>query len=161
MSLNTSGERHAEARERRSSVIGRTFDPDLPLTDGTRMQISDHHGKVVLMPLWAKTLPASLQVIPILMQMKAASPDRISIVGINVDPRETDVRGFEVEAGMNFKSYRSESSADQSMENPVAVQFGAVSMPFVVILDQNAKVVAVDFTGTKLNSTVQELLKTE
>ena len=111
------------AKETRAQVVGRTFDPDLYLTDGTRMPISDYRGKVILMPLWAMNLPGSVQVIPFLMQLQAENPDQIAIVGINLDPRDAPVQDFESKSGLTFRSYRSESSAEQSMANPVAQQF--------------------------------------
>ncbi|NND96671.1 MAG: TlpA family protein disulfide reductase [Pirellulaceae bacterium] len=146
------------AREARQNVIGRTFDPDLPSIIGSPMPIAQFQGKIILMPFWATGFPESLQVIPLLQQIQADHPDDVIIVGMNLDPAGTRVEEFEPEKQLGFRSYRSVSSPTEKVANPVVARFGMVSMPFVAILDQDAKVVAIDFTGRKLRSTVEQLL---
>ncbi|QDT09577.1 TlpA family protein disulfide reductase [Stieleria marina] len=148
-----------EARAARQRVIGNVYAPDLPSTSGNSMPLSNHDGKVILMPFWATGFPESLQVIPMLKRIQNEHPDDVVIVGMNLDPADTRVDEFEPDKKLGFPSYRSESSADQGMGNPVAAQFGMVSMPFVAILDQQQRIVALDFTGSKLEPTVTELLE--
>lgn len=122
------------------------------------MPISNYQGKIILMPFWASGFAESLQVVPMLKAIQKQYPDDVVIVGMNLDPAETRVDEFKPEKQLGFPSYRSESSAEQSVGNPVATQFGMVSMPFVAILDQDQRIVALDFTGSKLKPTVEKLL---
>ncbi|TWU02416.1 peroxiredoxin family protein [Stieleria varia] len=148
-----------DAQKRREDVLGTLYQPSLPAVDGAPLSLADYRGKVVLMPLWAVTLEESLQVIPQLKLMRDADPDNIAIVGINLDPQEAPVEEFAQKSELGFRNFRSISSAQQRVANPVAVQFGAVSFPFVVILDQEGRVAALDFSGLQLQSSVQQLLK--
>ena len=146
------------AFEYRQKVIGRPFDPDLPRVDGTPMPIEKFQGKVILMPFWAMQFPESLQLVELLRSVAKANPDEVVIVGMNLDPRGADVEGFVEQMKLGFDSYRSETDSTASVQNPVADRFGMVSMPFVAILDQDGRVVALDFTGKKIEPTVDRLL---
>ena len=147
------------AKQARARVIGRVFDPDLPAINGSPLLMKSFRGKIVLMPFWASGFPESLQVVPMLRRLQEANPDDIAIVGMNLDPDGPQLEAFMQNTNLGFRSYHAVSSATQRVANPVAAQFGMVSMPFVVIIDQNGKIVALDFTGRKLEATVASLLK--
>lgn len=147
------------ARDAREKVIGRKFDPDLPAIDGAPLSMRDYRGKVVLMPFWASGFPESLQVVPILQDLVEANPNQVSIVGMNLDVAGTDLDEVAKDDAIGFPSYRADSSATDEVANPVAVQFGLVSMPFVAILDGEGRVRKLDFTGRQLASTVKELIE--
>ncbi len=148
-----------EARAARERVIGNTYAPNLPTTSGAKMPLSDFEGKVILMPFWATGFKESLQIIPMLKEITEQHPNQVVIVGMNLDPADVPVDEFEPEKQLGFRSYRSVSSVEAEGGNPVASQFGMVSMPFVVILDQQQQIVALDFTGRKLQPTVAQLLE--
>ncbi|KAA5540285.1 TlpA family protein disulfide reductase [Roseiconus nitratireducens] len=148
-----------DARQARQKVIGRIFDPEgLPSVEGTDIKMKDYRGKVVLMPFWAVSFPTSLQIIPMLKQIRDQHPEKVAIVGMNLDAEGAPLKEFLAEAEMDFPSYRSVSSATENVANPVALQFGLVSMPFVAVLDQESRVVALDFTGETVQKTVRALL---
>lgn len=148
-----------EARESRRSVIGLTFDPDLSQPDGSPLSMADYRGQVVLMPFWASGFPQSLQILPLLRQIRDAAPEDVAIVGMNLDLAGTPLQDFARQNGIDFPSYQSVSSPTAQVVNPVATRFGMVSMPFVVVIDQEGRVVALDFKGQKLKSLVDRLLE--
>ncbi len=147
------------ARAARERMIGSVYAPKLPSINGAPMPLSNYQGKVVLMPFWATGFPESLQVIPALQEIQKQHPNDVAIVGMNLDPADVRVEEFEPDKQLGFPSYRSVSSDDKEEGNPVATQFGMVSMPFVAILDQDQRIVTIDFTGSKLKSTVEKLLR--
>ncbi|MEO1524442.1 MAG: hypothetical protein AAFX06_03360 [Planctomycetota bacterium] len=147
------------AREARRSVVGRLFAPDLPSVDGRELKIESYRGKVILMPFWAIRVPESLQIVGQLKAIRDANPDQVAIVGMNLDSADAPLPEFLAQADLDFQSYQSVSSVEESGANPVAEQFGLVSLPFVVILNQEARVVALDFTGTKVQKLVDELIQ--
>ncbi len=146
------------ARQARQQVIGRPFDPDLPAVDGEPLRISDYRGKVVLMPFWASGFPDSLQSVPQLKAIRDTDPDDVAIVGMNLDPAGAATEEFAQANDLGFDSFYAESSPTAKITNPVAAQFGMVSMPFVAILDQQGRVAAIKLTGRNLAETVQELI---
>lgn len=147
------------ARQARRDVIGRLFDPELPTVDGSDLSMQSYRGKIVLMPFWAISVPESLQIVGQLRAIREKHPDEVAIVGMNLDTADAPLPEFLAATDLEFKSYRSVSSAEESGANPVAERFGLVSLPFVVVMDKEARVVALDFTGTKIQSVVDELLK--
>ena len=147
-----------EAHKARESVLGRTFDPDLPAVGGDELKMDRFAGKVVLMPFWDSRFPQSLQLLPKLKEIRAAHPDSVAIVGMNLDLEGAPVEAFMEQNNLDFPSYRSESSPTAMIANEVAARFGLVSMPFVAILDRKGRVVALNFSGARLEQTVEELL---
>ena len=148
-----------DAKRARQQVIGRVFDPDLPQIDGTSLSLADYRGKVVLMPFWAIRFPESLQLVSRLKTIHDAHPNKVAIVGMNLDAEGEQVEQFLQANDLGFRSFRAESSATAKIANPVAAQFGMVSLPFVVILDQTGRVSAINFTGRDLEKTVEELVE--
>ena len=147
-----------KARTARREVIGQQFDPELDATDDKPISMSNYAGKIVLMPFWANNFPGSMQVIPVLMKLQKKYPDKIAIVGMNLDPANTKFDPYHSDH-LGFRSFKSTTGVSQTAPNPVASRFGVVSMPFVAILGQDHKIAALDFTGSRLESTIIELLK--
>ena len=147
-----------EARQTRKDVIGKTFDWDLPTTNGKKLPISDFGGKIVLMPFWAEAFPSSLSIVPQLKTICANHPDQVVIVGVNLDPEGADVQPFINKSQLGFISLRSESSPTKEISNQIAHDFGMVSLPFVAILDKKGVVQDLNFTGQNLEKQVTNLL---
>ena len=145
------------ARKSRVDAIGKTFDPDLKSIDGGELSIADYRGKIVLMPLWAMGFQESLQLIPHLQDLQQQSPDDIAIVGVNLDPAGAPVAEFVQQNKLDFSSYRAVSSATAEVPNEVAARFGMVSMPFLVVLDQEGRVASIDYTIAQLQQTLKRL----
>lgn len=148
-----------EARQARQNIIGKKYPWNFPKTDGTPLLISNYSGKVVLMPFWAQGFPPSLSIVPQLKAIRDAHPDRVAIVGVNLDPEGSDVQSFLNQSQLGFVSFRSESSPTAAVVNQAATDFGMVSLPFVAILDAKGQVHALNFTGQNLDDTVTALLK--
>ena len=147
-----------EARERRRNAIGKSFPFNLPGLDGGGLSMQDYRGKIVLMPFWAANFTQSLQVVPMLKAFAEEHPENVSIVGMNLDLSATEAAVFAKKTDLGFPSFRATSSAEQSQRNPVAMLFGMVSMPFVVVFDPQGNVAEIDFSGRKLQSTVDRLI---
>ena len=147
-----------EAHQARQSIIGTSFDFDLPGIDGGKLDLSVFRGKVVLMPFWATGFPQSLQIMPQLLAIRDEYPTQVAIVGMNLDPAGVATAEFMERHRLDFPSFQSVSSPTA---NPIATRFGMVSMPFVAILDQKGTVVGLDFKGQKIEGLVRPLLTEE
>jgi thiol-disulfide isomerase/thioredoxin len=146
------------AREARQQVIGRSFDPDLPGVGESAPKMEDYRGKVVLMPFWATGFPDSLQLIEQLRAICDDSPDEVVIVGMNLDVADAPIKQFMQSRNLQFDSFHAESSPTAKIANPVAAQFGMVSMPFLIIIDRQGRVAAIKLTGRDLETTVDDLI---
>ncbi|TWU42010.1 TlpA family protein disulfide reductase [Novipirellula artificiosorum] len=146
-----------EAKRAREAVIGTSFATDAPSVDGSKLSVDDHRGKLVLMPFWAIGFPESLQLIPSLQAIADESPDQIAIVGVNLDRAEAPVSEFVEQNQLEFPSFRVESSATAEVANPLAAEFGMVSAPFIVVLDEEGTVASIDYTLDQVKKTILEL----
>lgn len=148
------------AHQARQDVVGQLVDLSLlPTVGGTGVDQASFKDKLVLMPFWAISLPASLEIVGLLRQIQAEMPDQLSIVGMNLDPEGAPLQEFLAEAKPDFPSYRSVSSSTAEIANPIAARFGLVSFPFVAILDDESRVLALDFTGQNLKQKILRLLQ--
>lgn len=159
------------ARNAREDAVGREFDFSLPSVDGTPINMSGYRGKVVLMPFWTIDFPQSLQILPLLKEWSDKAKGKIAIVGMNLDTDAKRVQAFVEKSGLDFPSFRApnpqgspQGSVDElafddtDNSNPAAAQFGVVSLPCVVIFDQNGKVAKIDFAGRQLDQTINTLI---
>ncbi len=148
-----------QARDNREKIIGKTFDPDLPSTKGDELSMDDYRGKVVLMPFWSAAFADSLLVVDNLQKIARQYPEKVAIVGMNLDVQSTDVPAFESRNKISFPSFRSVSDPEASVANSVAYRFGVVSLLFVAVIDQEGKVAAIEFSGRDLTPVVENLLR--
>lgn len=148
-----------QARDNREKIIGKTFNPDLPSTDGDELSMEDYRGKVVLMPFWSAAFPDSLLVVDNLQAIARQYPEKVAIVGMNLDVQSTDVPAFESRNKIPFPSFRSVTDPEASVANSVAYRFGVVSLLFVAVIDQDGKVAAIEFSGRDLTPVVENLLR--
>ena len=146
-----------QAFETRQNAIGRLYEPKLGSVDGQPISVLDYRGKVMLMPFWSSGFPESLQVLPLLEKLREEFESDVEIVGINLDPNGPRLEKFLAATKLNFRSFHAVSPPDGG--NPIAAQFGMVSMPFVLILDQESRVAGIDFTGRSLRPTIERLIK--
>ncbi|TWT52809.1 AhpC/TSA family protein [Rubripirellula amarantea] len=147
-----------EARDARNKAIGTPFEFSLPSINSDGLSMERFRGKIVLMPFWTMDFPQSLQIVPMLRKIQDDYPDDVVIVGMNLDSDASEVQAFAEKNKLDFPHFRAESSAEQSSGNPAAAQFGVVSLPCVVVFDQESKARVIDFSGRKIERTVNELL---
>jgi len=147
-----------QARKARKEVIGKNFRWNLPGTDGQEMPISQFAGKIILMPFWTQAFPSSLGIVPQLKKIRDEYPDKVVIVGVNLDPEGIDVQPFINKSQLDFVSFRSESSPSREISNQIAHDFGMVSLPFVAILDETGVIRSLNFTGRNLDTQVMNLI---
>ncbi|MGV3485640.1 MAG: TlpA family protein disulfide reductase [Planctomycetaceae bacterium] len=151
-------QRASAARDARRSMIGQSIELDLPSADGRPLTMSSYLGKVVLMPFWSIQYPQSLSLMQRLDEIRKQSAGQVEIVGVNLDTADAPFDEFMASSPVRFRSFHSETKPEAEITNAAAKKFGVVSMPFVVIVDREGKVAAVDFAGQRLQETVAKLI---
>lgn len=145
-----------EARQTRQNLVGQTFQFDGPSVDGRPLSMTSYTGSVVLMPFWAISLPESLLLMQQLEKIRQEAASQVAIVGMNLDTADAPAAEFLQQSPVAFRSFHSPTG--EAGGNPTARRFGVVSMPFVLVIDQQGQIVAVSLTGQGLEATVRELL---
>ena len=149
------------AKDARHDILGVRFNPSLPSVDGPSLTMDQFEGRVVLVPFWAAAFPQSLQLVGLLDEIRKTHPDDVAIVGVNLDGNDALLQEFLDQNELGFPSFRSKSSAEAEVANPIAAQFGIASMPFLAIVDQQGQVAALNFTGQGIQEKINELLTQE
>ncbi len=143
----------------RGQIIGRSLQVDLPDTTGAPYDYSSLRGRVVLMPFWAAEHPESIAVFRLLESIRDQHPDQVSLLGVNVDFEEASLAQFEREIRLDWPSLRSPDPLQQGIENPLAIQTGVTSFPFVVLIDQQGKVRKIFLTNVGIQEATEKLLQ--
>ena len=144
-----------EAMEARRAMIGKVFAPsgsdlrDQPLT------LLDYRGKVVLMPFWASTSPESLSILDSLREIRDDHPEKVAIVGMNLDLTQPMPAAL-AHRMAEIPSFR--GAAPSEPINPVASQFGLVSLPFVVVIDEKGVVSGIAYLPRQLRRETERLI---
>lgn len=170
-----------QAAEQRRSVIGREFRPQPSSLVGPPINLLDYRGKIVLMPFWSSRSPESVVIIDSLIAIAQSSPQRIAVVGMNLDLTEAQIRDLADSQAADSQAADSQSADSQSADsqsmlaalppigslagsassesvNPIARQFGMVSLPFVAILDDSGIVSGFGYDPTSISQQVSRLL---
>ena len=145
------------AADRRRSRIGNDFAPAPSSILGPPIDLRNYRGRVVLMPFWVFDLPASTAIIDDLLDIADRYDNRVSVIGMNLD-LTTDAAAKIPPADLPpIESLQ--GSAPSRSANPLAVQFGMVSYPFVMILDQTGQIAGFGYDPQTIATQVQRLLK--
>lgn len=155
-----------QARKNRQQVIGQQLDPDLPSVRGGPLSMDQYRGQVVLMPFWSSEFPESLGLVPAMQAIRDQSTDSpsaggdpaVAIVGMNLDVAGADPAEFMKQAGLDFPSFRSVSDPSAKIVNEVAFRFGAVTLQYVVVIDQEGRVSSIHFSDRDLEQAVAKLI---
>ncbi|MBM4436016.1 MAG: redoxin domain-containing protein [Actinobacteria bacterium] len=118
-------------------ALGRAVDlkprpaPDFELTayDGTRVRLSDHRGKVVVLNFWASWCPPCRLEAPVLEAAWQEYRDRgVLLVGVGVWDDDDDARAFLAETGVTYPN-----APDTSRGIPV--EYGVTGLPETFVID--------------------------
>lgn len=148
-----------DSYDARQRIIGEPLQIDLPSLQGEAVEWSDYRGKIVLVPFWAAEYPDSVQIFPLLEQIRAADPDQIAILGVSLDVNDASVSAFTSQMQPDWVSVRSTDVAERGALSPLAKQVGLASMPYVVVVDREGNVAAVSMSAGDLEQIVMELLQ--
>jgi len=140
----------------RQNIIGQPLQVDLPDTLGSPLRWESYRGKVVLMPFWAAEQPESIAIFRQLEAIRDKHSGKVALVGVNVDFEETSLAQFEQQVRLDWPSLRSPDPMKQGIENPLAMQTGVTSFPFVVLIDQQGIVRKLFLTNVGIEAAVEK-----
>lgn len=159
-----SGARQCLAAYRaRQQVIGQSVSIPFDQTmSGKPVAASDLQGKTIVMPLWAASDPASLNPIPALEELANNHPEKVALLGINLDvsPEARSLASQIADQNMTWPSLWAANAQGDPFANPVLAATGVVSLPAVVIIDPQGKVVAVALSQSAVERALRPLLPT-
>jgi cytochrome c biogenesis protein CcmG/thiol:disulfide interchange protein DsbE len=102
--------------------------------NGKPMQLSDMHGKVVVLNFWASWCPPCVEETPALNRLQARiAPQGGIVLGVSVDDSEAKYEQFLREQNVMFPTYR-------DTEQKINLEYGTTIFPETYIIDRDGKI---------------------
>jgi peroxiredoxin len=109
-------------------------DFSLPARDGSKLQLSDLKGEVVMINFWASWCGPCRQEMPLLEQIQEKyQPLGFTMLGVNVEPDSAEAEKFLKNVPVSFPILF-------DRENSVSARFGVEAMPSSVLIDREGNV---------------------
>lgn len=149
--------------EIRKEMIGKPVDITSESTlSGQPLPENYLSGQIILMPFWAIEQFDSLAPIGGLEEIVQLNPGKVKILGVNMDvtpagrKKASELASYE----MPWPNLAADpaGSAANPFTSPIAKQFGIVSIPTVVVLDQQSRVAAIALGPETIQQIVTKLL---
>lgn len=112
------------------------LDLSFTATDGTKVDLADLRGRVVLLDFWATWCPPCVEEAPALVETYRRFKDRgFTIVGISLDQDKPALEKFTKEHGMDWPQFFD----GQGWDNELAKRFKIQSVPTLWLLDREGR----------------------
>lgn len=138
-------------------MAGKTA-PDftLPTLDGDSISMHALKGKVKIIDFWASWCAPCRREMPTLVKLyKQYQTKGLEILSVSIDDKKDKWKNAIFEDGNTWKNVSDLKGA----KSPVVALYGLKSIPFMVVVDENNKIVAVNLRGKALEEKIAELMK--
>ena len=113
-------------------------------------------GKVKIIDFWASWCAPCRREMPTLVKLyKDYQTKGLEILSVSIDEKKDAWKNAIFEDGNTWKNV----SDLKGVKSPVVALYGIKSIPFMVVVDENNKIVAVNLRGKALEDKIAELLK--
>jgi thiol-disulfide isomerase/thioredoxin len=127
----------------------------LPDTSGKIIKLSSLKGKVVLIDFWASWCGPCRREIPYVKQAYDAYHSKgFEVYGVSLDKNGESWKATIRSEKMNWIHV----SELKYWQSEIVTQYGIESIPFMILLDKDGKIVAKNLRGASLNQKVSELI---
>lgn len=146
--------RKAEGSKLRLSSVGKTIPLQGKLINGTSFDISQLKGKVVLIQYWATWCEPCKSDMPLLKDLRNRFKG-FEVVGICLDNDKKQMTAFLQENDPHWPQLFEEGG----LENRFSISLGIQTLPTMILLDKQGKVVNRNIRGQELEGELKKLLK--
>jgi thiol-disulfide isomerase/thioredoxin len=145
-----------EGVARRLNLLGNSMEIDGSLLDGSTFDWASYQGKVVLVDFWATWCGPCVRELPnVLTNYERYHDKGFDVVGISLDRDSATVKKFVADREIPWVTLYHEGG---SGSNPTADYYGILSIPTVILVDQQGKVVSLHARGPELGKQLEKLL---
>lgn len=155
---SSNGKAVADYLEQAERIMEGKEAPDFSLPTAENDTISLHRmkGKVKIVDFWASWCAPCRKEMPTLVKLyKHYQTKGLEILSVSIDDKPDAWKKAVFEEGVTWKSVR----ATDGSKSDIIPLYGIKSIPFILLLDANNKIIAINLRGKELENKIAELLK--
>jgi len=148
-----------EGAARRLELVGGPIDIEGVTVNDEAFDLQSYRGKVVLIDYWATWCGPCIRELPNLTEHYEQYHDQgFEVVGISLDDDREALDKFLEKREIPWTTLHGTSTETIGWDHPMALRYGVMSIPTVILVDQEGKVVSLRARGAFLGPLLRRLL---
>jgi thiol-disulfide isomerase/thioredoxin len=146
---------------RRMRLPGQSVDLSGTTINGKPFNVTSLRGKPVLVVFWSTDAQPCIEQMPVVIAAaKKFTPDKLSVMGVNLDTSTKPVTQFLVANKIGWPQIFPAAEEKRGWSHPIVNQYGVLEIPSMWLLDAAGKVVTTSVSSDDLESELEKLCGT-
>ena len=144
---------------RRLTLLGKPLEVRGVTVDGKPLDWAQYRGKVVLVAFWATWCgPCRVEIGNILKSYEAYHDKGFEVVAVSMDLKKPDLESFLAENKLPWTVLYDQALHTDAADNTMDTRYGIITIPELILVGSDGKVVSMDVRGRGLGRELAKLL---